>query len=245
MTAGIYRIVARREGKPELFYIGQAIDLDRRERDHFRHLRSGRHDNPRLQAVFDKYGEAIFVFERILICSGDTLANYEQNILDFYVDTVGRHLLNICQKCVTSSAGVRRSADTRARMSAAKKGKPGRLWSIESRLKVSSTKKGIPPSAATIKAGIEARTGSSASTITRARMSASHLGRVDSAETRAKKSAARKNLSNEGRVNLSIALRGNKNGQGSRRSPESRLKISIAALAREKAKRESRSNAQS
>jgi group I intron endonuclease len=240
MKAGIYRIIVRRPGKPDLYYVGQAIDFSRRDRDHMRHLRGKRHANQRLQALFEKYGADIFSFERLLICAPDTLQCYEQAVLDFYIATFGRRVLNICRECVSSSRGTKRSKQSRALMSAAKKGKPGRIWTPESCAKVSATKKGIPPSRKTIDAGIKARTGSTASLETRAKMSAKHTGRTDSDETKAKKSAARKNLSAEARANLSTALLGNQNNLGKKHSPETRQKLSIAAKKREERKRAER-----
>ena len=44
-------------------YIGQTIDINRRKRKHFSTLRSNTHDNPKLQASWNKYGEDNFEFE--------------------------------------------------------------------------------------------------------------------------------------------------------------------------------------
>ena len=44
-------------------YIGQTIDINRRKRTHFNTLRSNTHDNPKLQASWNKYGEENFEFE--------------------------------------------------------------------------------------------------------------------------------------------------------------------------------------
>lgn len=44
-------------------YIGQTIDIFRRKRTHYDRLRGKRHDNPKLQASWNKYGEENFRFE--------------------------------------------------------------------------------------------------------------------------------------------------------------------------------------
>ena len=46
----------------EQSYIGQTIDINRRKRTHFTTLRRGAHDNPKLQASWNKYGEDNFSF---------------------------------------------------------------------------------------------------------------------------------------------------------------------------------------
>lgn len=234
MTSGIYQIVVKRPGRSDLFYIGQATNLERREHDHKRHLRGRRHDNRRLQALHDKYGTHAISFDVILICAPAHLTEYEQAILDLRVALLGRRVLNICRECVASAFGTKRTAETKARQSAAKKGKPGRIWTEESREKLRRSKAGTKPSDAAIQAGIKTRTGSRASPETRMLMSKAQKGRKHSAETRAKMSAARKNLSPETRAKLSAALQGNKNCLGRKYSTQSIQKMSLAALERER-----------
>jgi group I intron endonuclease len=202
MSAGIYCVTVSRPGKPLLFYIGQAVDLARRQFDHARHLQARRHCNRRLQSLHDKYGSDAFRCEVLLVCSPEELTRYEQAVLDHYLATAGRRVLNIQRQCVVTPRGIRHTARSRANMSAAKKGKPGRLWTEESKAKLRLTKKGKMPSAATITAGIVARLGTRASAQTRAKMSASQRGRVDPPEVRKKKrlaalarEAAKRNLS--------------------------------------------------
>ena len=43
-------------------YIGQTIDIKRRKNTHFNRLRRNKHDNPKLQNSFNKYGEQEFHF---------------------------------------------------------------------------------------------------------------------------------------------------------------------------------------
>lgn len=56
---GIYSILNNVTGK---YYIGEAVNLNRRKICHFSELRKNRHKNDHLQKSFNKYGEEAFVF---------------------------------------------------------------------------------------------------------------------------------------------------------------------------------------
>lgn len=58
-TSGVYQILCLPTGK---VYVGSAVDLYGRWRDHRRYLRQGIHHNKYLQAAWDKYGEESFEF---------------------------------------------------------------------------------------------------------------------------------------------------------------------------------------
>lgn len=60
MVGYIYRITNKITSQN---YIGQTIDINRRKRTHFATLKRGCHDNPKLQASWNKYGEENFEFE--------------------------------------------------------------------------------------------------------------------------------------------------------------------------------------
>ena len=60
MVGYIYRITNKVTNQN---YIGQTIDINRRKRTHFNTLRNNTHDNPKLQASWNKYGEENFEFE--------------------------------------------------------------------------------------------------------------------------------------------------------------------------------------
>lgn len=59
MSMGIYKIINVVNNK---FYIGSAVNFSRRKSRHFSELRHNKHNNRWLQASWNKYGEAAFVF---------------------------------------------------------------------------------------------------------------------------------------------------------------------------------------
>lgn len=60
MVGYIYRITNKITKQN---YIGQTIDINRRKRTHYNNLKNNHHDNPKLQASWNKYGENNFEFE--------------------------------------------------------------------------------------------------------------------------------------------------------------------------------------
>jgi group I intron endonuclease len=107
----------------------------RRERDHFRSLRNGKHENIVLQRVFDKYGEDQLVFEVIFTCPERLVLILEQYLLDEYFGS--EECLNINPNAACPPAA--KSEGWKAKMT-------GRVLSAETRAKMSLAKRGIPKS---------------------------------------------------------------------------------------------------
>jgi len=160
VTSGIYRI----DLGNDWFYIGSAVNLSNRKSKHRRNLECGVHRNQVMQNCWNKY--QIFKFIILEECAKNDLIVREQFHIDQHRDNP--KMTNICL-VAGSSLGVVRSAETRAKMSAAHKGKS---HSAETRAKLSAAKQNVSPE-------------------TRAKMSAAWKSRLPaSAETRAKLSAA-------------------------------------------------------
>lgn len=222
-NAGIYQIENQINGK---LYIGSAVRLQRRWLEHRSALRRNVHKSPKLQNAWNKYGEENFIFKPLLICAPSAVLMYEQRALDVY-----RPSYNTCPTAGNSS-GVKHTEATRARMSAANKGKK---LSPEHIAKISAGNKGKKISAET-----------------KARQSAAAAGRVQSEETKKKLSELNsgKTMSAETKAKISAALLGKKHTSpkatisdahkeairsailGCKRSPETIAKMCIAARAR-------------
>lgn len=154
-SVGIYRIVNAVTG---IAYIGQSGKLRKRLFEHRASLRRGKHDNAYLQRAFNKYGEDAFLFEVIEYCSAKDLTKREQ----YWLDTVGLcRLYNLSPSAGRSQLGIKRSPETCALISKAKRGRyvseetrqrlreyfTGRKMpprSLEWRLKQSELRKGKP-----------------------------------------------------------------------------------------------------
>jgi group I intron endonuclease len=78
MSAAVYAIVHVASGDS---YIGSSVDIDTRWRKHRETLRRGAHHSRRLQAAWVKFGEAAFVFKRLVVCAVETLYMYEQRLI--------------------------------------------------------------------------------------------------------------------------------------------------------------------
>lgn len=79
MKSGIYRILNIIDGK---FYIGSAIDIKRRWRQHKHELKNEKHANSYLQNAWSKHGEASFQFIVLEYTEIDKLKDCEQSWLD-------------------------------------------------------------------------------------------------------------------------------------------------------------------
>lgn len=177
--SGIYIIENSVSGK---VYIGQSSDLARRNIDHFSYLLRGRHDNRHLQNAYNKYGKKAFNFRVLLLCETWELTRYEQLIVDIHSPEI---LYNICTECVDSALGIRRTAETKEKISKANSGvnhpgygRPGtmlgRRLSAETKEKISKANLGKRLSSETKKKISKARRGYSHTAESREKMSINH-----------------------------------------------------------------------
>lgn len=116
-NTGIYQIVNKVNGKR---YIGSAVSLYGRKKDHISRLNRRNHYNKHLQRSYNKYGKENFKFEIIMHCSKEHLIFFEQKHIDKY--DFEKELYNI-YPTAGSSLGVKHSNETKEKWSIAKKGK--------------------------------------------------------------------------------------------------------------------------
>jgi len=88
------------------------------------------HHSPKLQAAYDKYGADVFEWQIVeYIDAKDTLIEREQFWLDFFNPSY-----NVAPYAERPNLGRKMSDETRQRMSATHKKRPGRKWSEEEKV---------------------------------------------------------------------------------------------------------------
>lgn len=110
LTTGVYKITNTVTGK---VYVGSAsVHFKMRYRHHFTHLTKSDHENPYLQASWNKYGRTAFKFTIIETCNPQECVAREQ----FWIDTLNacdrRYGYNICP-VAGSRLGTKWSDETR------------------------------------------------------------------------------------------------------------------------------------
>ncbi len=127
--SGIYMIRNAISGK---VYIGSAMNLERRQREHFNMLRRGAHHSRRLQNSFDKHGERAFSFAVLARCTEpESLTRVEQRFIDFH-RAAGPNGYNSRPKA-DSNLGHKFSAETVEKNRRAQTGKKQSAETIEKR----------------------------------------------------------------------------------------------------------------
>lgn len=79
VISGVYVIKNIQNGK---LYVGSSINIYSRWATHKTQLRNNSHPNLYLQRVWNKYGEASFRFQILLICEPEKVVLYEQKAID-------------------------------------------------------------------------------------------------------------------------------------------------------------------
>ena len=173
MNCGIYRI----EFPNGAFYYGSSLDTGKRAARHKSDAHAGKHNNPRFQLTFDKYGD--FTWEHLVSCDPLTRYLWEQSYLDEFVghaDCINAHL--------------------QARGGGANKGRkfPNRkkagAMPPEQRAKIAEALRGQPKSPEAVAKATAAKVGRPRSDETKAKLIAANKGKVQSDETKAKRVAS-------------------------------------------------------
>jgi group I intron endonuclease len=141
----LYRIVNVTNGK---FYVGSSIVVKTRLRTHRRDLRNGSHHCSYLQRAWNKYGEESFKFE-IIEYFDDKVLLIEAEDRWLSVHQGQSHCYNTGRTAKASFLGRTHADETKAKVSAAQKGKQHRLGhtnSPEHRARQSAGMKGIKKS---------------------------------------------------------------------------------------------------
>jgi group I intron endonuclease len=118
MSCGIYAIFNKITG---WVYVGQAYDVDKRWIRHQYELNNNRHHCSHLQRSWDKHTQASFYFVQLSETLTNELTKEEQNWMDYY-KRLDIPLYNILP-AKRSHLGIKRSEETKHKISAANKGR--------------------------------------------------------------------------------------------------------------------------
>jgi group I intron endonuclease len=135
-TSGIYAIVHIATGRK---YIGSAVDVAMRWREHQNALMRNQHHSIALQRAWNKRGRDAFGFRLLLTCRPQHLLFYEQRAIDTWQPVFN------CNKTAGSMLGFRFSDESKLKMAAAARRTRNRLGkphTEESKRKISLAKTG-------------------------------------------------------------------------------------------------------
>ena len=169
-TSGIYRITCTINGK---FYIGSALDLRVRQRQHLSDLRRNKHHSITLQRAWNKYTEEAFIFEVLELTLPPFLLEREQYWLDKLKPFNPKNGYNIAHNA-HSRLGLKASAETRKKIGQASK---GHTTSHETREKMRQAQLGRKFSAESLKKRSQTRTGMKHTPETREKLRQINLGK--------------------------------------------------------------------
>jgi group I intron endonuclease len=112
-------ILCRSNGK---FYIGSSKHVEKRFREHRNDLVARRHDNTHLQRAWNQYGEQWFEFVVLERMDASLILREEQWYMNAYRPFDREIGFNISKDVMRSPLGLKRSDETRRRMSLALSG---------------------------------------------------------------------------------------------------------------------------
>lgn len=139
IVSGIYVIRNKQNGK---VYIGSSKNIRSRVNSHYSALKRGAHCNRHLQGAWDEYGEQSFEDEILEICPEPELLQREQYWITAMNVTDQQVGYNLSKDTTAPMRGLAFSAETKAKISKANKGKKR---TPEFSARMSATHKGYVP----------------------------------------------------------------------------------------------------
>jgi group I intron endonuclease len=168
MKSGIYLIKNTINNK---LYVGSAVNIDKRWKEHKRYLNRGKHHSILLQRAWDKYGEQTFKFEILEeVSNPEHLLAYEQVYLDYYKSYECDRGYNI-HKVAGSPLGMKLSQETKQKL---REINTGKKLSEEHKQKLREAKIGLKRSEETKRKIKETKTGKKLSEETKTLMREAH-----------------------------------------------------------------------
>lgn len=206
-TSGIYRITCTPTGK---FYIGSAINLRERWREHRKNLRGNRHVNKHLQNAWNKHCEDAFTFEVLELVLAPFLTAREQYWFD-KLKPFGKRGFNVAI-VAGSSYGITHSPETREKIRQARLVQPNPALGVKRTPEWLERQRlahlGKKAREETKQKMREAQLGRKHSEETKAKMSRSRIGYKHTPEAIGKMRASHANISDQTRAKLSASIKG-------------------------------------
>lgn len=203
--SGIYQI---RNLVNSRVYVGSAVNLANRRKEHLSNLRRGKHHSPKLQNAWLKYGEDAFVFEVLeVVDCRETLLEAEQRHIDALSAVKCGYNVS---PTAGSTLGRKLSDETRAKMRDAQQALPMEVKRNRARTIVKLER----------------------TDAWKAKIASSMTGRKFSEEEREKMSASAKARGAEANARIAQAIRDADLLRGGRHSEGSKAKISQALKGR-------------
>lgn len=207
--SGIYVIINKINSK---VYVGQAININRRWKQHKYKLKKNKHTNKHLQNAWNKYGEENFEFMILEICNEYFLDKKEK----YYIRQLYSILKNFGYNKIYGGKSNRHTEETKKKIS---EGNKGKIVTEESRIRMSKSHKGeipwnknIPRDEETKRKISNTLKGRTLTEETKIKISNTLKGRIFTDETKNKISNALKNKpkSEEHKIKMSNAFKGKK-----------------------------------
>lgn len=140
MKTGIYKIKNITNNK---IYIGSAINIEIRWKEHINDLKGNKHHSIKLQRAYNKYGKDNFVFEIVELCAVDMLLIKEQEYINTYKSYIDGYN---CSPTAGSRLGSIQTIETKNKISNKLKGRvsprKGVIVSDETKNKMSKSHNG-------------------------------------------------------------------------------------------------------
>ena len=123
MACGLYEIQIS-----SYFYHGSSKNIEKRMAVHKSKLKNNKHPNPKMQSIYNKYGE--FNYEVILTCKEEDIEYLEQCIIDAHLGD--KNYMNLAVTVGNPMRGRNQTDEHKAKIGAANKGRSTNLGIIRS-----------------------------------------------------------------------------------------------------------------